>query len=125
MPEANPKLRVLYCEDDADTRDVMRFILEAAGFEVVCPEDPADCLRVAKEQRFDVYVLDNLMPVVPGITLCERIKEFDPDTPVVFFSGAAYQQDKEKALAAGAQAYITKPAAMEEIVRIIRSVIKE
>jgi DNA-binding response OmpR family regulator len=124
MPEeANPKLRVLYCEDDADTRDMMRFVLEAAGFEVVCPEDPADCLRLAKEQRFDAYLLDNLMPLTPGTTLCEQIREFDSHTPVVFFSGAAYEQDKEKALAAGAQAYITKPAAMEEVIRVIRNAI--
>jgi DNA-binding response OmpR family regulator len=124
MPaEANPKLRVLYCEDDADTREMMRLVLEADGFEVVCPEDPADCLRLAKEQPFDAYGLDNIMPPIPGIRLCEQIREFDSHTPVIFFSGAAYQADKEKALAAGAQAYITKPAAMDEVVRIIRNVI--
>jgi DNA-binding response OmpR family regulator len=124
MPEqANPKLRVLYCEDDGDTREMMRFALEAEGFEAVCPDDPADCLRLAKEQRFDAYVLDGLMPALPGTEICKQIRKFDSHTPVIFFSGAAYKEDKERALAAGAQVYITKPAAIDEVMRVIRNAI--
>ena len=126
MPkDASPPaiLRVLYCEDDVDTRDLMRFVFEAEGFEVICPEDPADCLRLAKGQRFDVYLLDNIMPHLKGTGLCEQIREFDSCTPVVFFSGATYKEDKDNAFAAGAQAYITKPAPMHEVVRVILNVV--
>jgi CheY-like chemotaxis protein len=119
-----PNLRVLYCEDDADTREMMCILLEAEGFEVVCPEDPHECLGLAKEQQFDVYLLDNFMPELPGIDLCEQIRQFDPHTPVVFFSGAAYRADKDNAIAAGAQAYITKPATAEELIGAIRSAIQ-
>ena len=124
MPEeTNPKLRVLYCEDDADTREMMRFALEANGFEAVCPDNPVDGLRLAKEQQFDAYVLDSRLPKIPGTDLCKQIREFDSHTPVIFFSGAAYEEDKKKALAAGAQVYITKPAAIDDVIRAIRNAI--
>ena len=124
MPEGtNPKLRVLYCEDDADTREMMRFALKAEGFEAVCPDDPADGLRLAKEQFFDAYVLDGIMPSLSGIDLCKQIREFDSHTPVIFLSGAAYEDDKKKALAAGAQVYITKPAEIDEVFRAIRNAV--
>jgi DNA-binding response OmpR family regulator len=124
MPEeARARLRVLYCEDDADTREMMRFALQADGFEAVCPDDPADGLRLAKEQHFDAYVLDGRLPKIPGTELCKQIRKFDTHTAVIFFSGAAYEQDKKRALAAGAQVYITKPAAIDEIIRAIRNAI--
>jgi CheY-like chemotaxis protein len=119
----SPRLRVLYCEDDADTREMMRLVLEARGFVVVCPEDPHECLRLAKRQQFDAYLLDNFMPDLPGTELCEQIRAFDPHTPVVFFSGAAYQTDKDRAIAAGAQVYITKPAPIEDVIEAIRKAI--
>ena len=126
MPEeTNSKLRVLYCEDDPDTREMMRFALQAEDFEAVCPDNPAECLRLAKEQRFDVYVLDGILPDIPGTDLCKQIREFDSHTPVIFFSGAAYEEDKRKALAAGAQVYITKPAAIDEIIHAIRNVVNQ
>lgn len=123
-PETTSPLRVLYCEDDADTREMVRFVLEGDGFEVVCLEDSAGCLRAAKDQRFDVYLLDSVMPEQDGAGLCEQIREFDVHTPVVFFSGAVYQRDKDRAMAAGAQAYITKPAHMTDVISVIRSTIQ-
>jgi CheY-like chemotaxis protein len=125
MPvEASPKLRVLYCEDHPDTREMMRFALGAEGFDVICPEDSDDCLRLAKEQHFDACVLDNLMPGLSGTILCQQIKQFRPHMAIVFFSGAARHEDKERALAAGAHAYIIKPAAVEKVVRVLRETIQ-
>ena len=124
QPEATTAFRVLYCEDDADNREMVRFILEGDGFEVVCPEDSAEYLRAAKEQDFDVYLLEDVLPGIGGSGICEQIREFDVHTPVVFFSGAAYQHDKDRAMAAGAQAYITKPAQMTEVILILRNTIQ-
>jgi len=55
-----------------------------------------------------------------GVELCKRIKEFDAHTPIIFYSAAAFQADKDEALAAGAQAYVTKPSSVEELVDAIR-----
>ena len=123
MPEATPKLRILYCEDDPDTREMMRFALESHGFEVICPDTPPECLRAAKEQRFDAYVLDGRLPQMSGTDLCKQIREFNSYTPIVFFSGLAYQEDRQRALDAGAQAYIIKPADVDEVVSTISSTV--
>jgi CheY-like chemotaxis protein len=121
---AAPKLRVLYCEDDADSREMMQLILSNEGFDVVCPENPGDFLALAREEHFDAYLLDNVMPEITGKEICQRIREFNARTPIIFYSGAAYPSDKEQALAAGAQAYIAKPATIEDLIDTIRSTIQ-
>lgn len=67
-----------------------------------------------------MYLLDNCTPIMTGVELCKRIKEFDAHTPIIFYSAAAFQGDKDEALAAGAQAYVTKPSSVEELVDAIR-----
>lgn len=121
MPD--PKPRILYSEDDPDSREIMCLLLKKEGFEVVCPEESHDVVKIAKEQQFDAFLFDSWMPGVSGVGLCKRIREFDPHTPIIFFSGAASQGDIVQALAAGAQAYITKPADFEDVVDAIRSAI--
>ncbi len=121
MPD--PKPRILYSEDDPDSREIMCLLLKKEGFEVVCPEESHDVVKIAKEQQFDAFLFDSWMPGVSGVGLCKRIREFDPHTPIIFFSGAASQGDIDQALAAGAQAYITKPADFEDVVDAIRSAI--
>ena len=60
-------------------------------------------------ERFSLHVIDGQLPDVGGLTLCEEIRRADKDTPVVFFSGKAYEEDREAGLRAGANAYVVKP----------------
>jgi DNA-binding response OmpR family regulator len=114
-------LRVLYAEDDPDNRELTCLILEADGFEVTCPDNLSDFLRTAKAERFDVYMLDTWMPEVSGLELCKILREFDANTPIVFYSAAAYEQDRNRAFACGAQAYIIKPARFEDLCKTLRA----
>jgi DNA-binding response OmpR family regulator len=120
MPQ---KKRVLYVEDNKDTSFLGGFILERSGFEVVSARDFSEGLMLAAKYRFDVYLLDAMLPDGSGIDLCRRIRESDPDTPVVFFSARGYGRDKDQAFAAGAQAYVSKPATPEELVGAINGVL--
>ena len=115
-----PNLRILYSEDDSDAREIVCLILAKEGFEAICPDSSQDVLRIAKEQKFDAYLLDSWTPGMTGVELCKRIKEFDAHTPIIFYSAAAFQGDKDEAIAAGAQAYVTKPSSVEELVDAIR-----
>jgi DNA-binding response OmpR family regulator len=115
-----PSLRILYSEDDPDARELVCLILAKEGFDTICPDSPQDVLRIANEQKFDAYLLDSLTPGMTGVELCKRIKKFDAHTPIIFYSAAAFQADKDEALAAGAQAYVTKPSSVEELVDAIR-----
>jgi DNA-binding response OmpR family regulator len=115
------KLRILFAEDDPDNRELTCLILEADGFEVICPDNSSDFLRTAKRERFDVYMLDTWMPEISGLELCKILREFDADTPIVFYSAAAYEHDRNRAFACGAQAYIIKPARFEDLCKTLRA----
>ena len=115
--------RILYVEDHEDTRDLLSYILARAGYEVIVAENPEQAAVLAQTTLFDLYLIDNWMPGASGVELTGWLRKFDNETPILFYSGAAYEQDKQAALAAGAQGYLTKPAdndkLVEEVFRLI------
>jgi DNA-binding response OmpR family regulator len=119
-PMADPRLRILYSEDDSDAREIVPLLLSHEGFEIVCPESAQDVLTIAKAEKFDAYLLDSWTPGMSGLELCRRIRDFDSETPVIFFSAAASPADKDEAFAAGAQSYVTKPASADEVINALR-----
>jgi DNA-binding response OmpR family regulator len=98
-------------------------MLAKEGFETICPDTSEHILRASREEKFDAYLLDSWTPGMSGVELCKKIREHDTHTPIIFYSAAAFQRDKDEAFAAGAQAYITKPATLDEVVYEIRSAI--
>ncbi|HYU97627.1 MAG TPA: response regulator [Pyrinomonadaceae bacterium] len=111
-----PNARILYAEDDADTRELVTLVLEMQNCQVVATESYEEALRLARAEHFDLYLIDNWMPHISGVKLCEQLREFDRQTPVLFYSGAAYDADRERALASGAQGYLVKPAGGEQLI---------
>ncbi|MEP6741724.1 MAG: response regulator [bacterium] len=109
-------VRILCTEDDADTRDLITFLLRSSNCEVITTETPAMALEIAKTSSFDLYLLDNWVPAMSGIDLCTELRRFDSETPVLFYSGAGYEKDKAHAYASGAQGYLVKPVDNEELV---------
>jgi DNA-binding response OmpR family regulator len=110
-----PKSRILCTEDDPDNRDLIVLTL-SRSFEVICASNAEDAVKLAKTERYDLYLMDTWLHGVSGITLSSRIREFDSDTPILFYSGAAADSDKEAAKKAGAQGYLVKPANGDELV---------
>lgn len=103
------KGHILYVEDHDDTRILMTILLERAGFRVTTASGGADCLKLARGERFDLYLLDHTFPDASGLTLCEELRKLDSETPILFYSGRAMPQEKEAAIRAGAQDYLIKP----------------
>jgi len=112
-------------EDDADTRELVSYVLARASYEVVVAETPEQAARLAQTASFDLYLIDNWMPGASGIELCSWLRKFDNDTPILFYSGAAYEEDKRAALAAGAQGYLTKPADNEKLLKEVSRLISD
>lgn len=121
----SPPLRILCTEDDIDTRDLITFVLRHNNFEVITSETPALAIEIAKAFSFDLYLLDNWMPCMSGPDLCEELRSFDSKTPILFYSGAGYEKDKEAAYASGAQGYLVKPVDNDELVAEVRRLISE
>jgi DNA-binding response OmpR family regulator len=120
---ASSKARILCTEDDADTRDLLIITLNHAGYDVVCTANAEDVLDRIRNEKFDLCLMDNWMPGISGEDLCKNIRKFNQETPILFYSGAAYESDKARAFHAGAQGYLVKPVTedrlLAEVVRII------
>lgn len=115
--------RLLYVEDHSDTRDLVSFVLRQEGFEVVTVANPEEAIHLAQTERFSLYILDNWMEGMSGVELCTRLREFDVTTPILFFSGAARDWDKQNAIACGAQGYLCKPSSPDALIVEIRKLI--
>jgi DNA-binding response OmpR family regulator len=80
---------ILFADDDPDTREMIEMFLQLAGFRVSIVESGADFLdRIATREHVDAYVLDNWMPDITGVEICQQIRSVDQDTPIFFCSGA-------------------------------------
>jgi len=69
----------------------------------------AQALSLIQAERFDLYLLDTCLPDLDGFELCRQVRTLDPHTPILFFSGAAYEVDKLRGIEAGANDYVSKP----------------
>jgi len=101
--------RILLVDDDEDTRDMMNALLDSFGYEPVIAASVSDALESARSGGLALYILDHWLTEGNGIDLCQQIRAFDSDTPIMFYSGAGYEADIDKGLGAGAQAYLVKP----------------
>jgi len=70
-------------------------------------------------------MIDNWIPGGSGIDLCKKLRKFDSSTPILFYSGAVYDKDKQEAFASGAQAYLSKPVDNDELVQEVFRLISE
>lgn len=116
---------ILVAEDDADTCELIQLILQLAGFRFSFANNLSDVLHLVARERFDALLLDNCMPEITGVELCRRIRTFDQTTPILFCSGAVTQADIQAAMLAGAQGYVAKPFAANDLVRALRSVLNK
>src|SRR5678815_5318739 len=116
--------RVLYIEDHDDTRELVTLVLEQRSFEVVTGSTIQSGIALACSQDFDLYLLDSWLPDGSGLDLCRQIREFDKVTPILFYSAAAYEIDKDLAINSGAQAYLIKPSQPSELCDLVVSLIE-
>lgn len=108
MP-SNTLSRVLCVDDDLDACEMLSLLLKSQRIEVTCAQSAAEAWLKIKAECFDLYLLDAWLPQLDGFEFCRQIRQLDSKTPILFYSGAAYEADKQKGIAAGANAYVTKP----------------
>jgi DNA-binding response OmpR family regulator len=119
------KRRILYIEDHDDTRELVTLVLRQNDFDVITGSTIEAGIDLARSEPFDLYLLDSWLPDGSGLDLCKKIREFDFLTPILFYSAAAYEADRQEALGSGAQAYLVKPSQTSELCALVSSLIDQ
>jgi CheY-like chemotaxis protein len=102
------KPRILFVEDHDDTRSMIRLLLGHRGYQVETAVSADQGLELAQNKPFDLFLLDYQLGDGNGKELCEKIREFDSDTPILFFS-ASHPKIQQDAVECGAQGFVLKP----------------
>ena len=114
---------VLIVEDEGAQREVLRYNLEAEGFDVVMAENGDEALLLVQEEQPDLIVLDWMLPNVSGIEICRRLKA-DPATrpiPIIMLSARSEEVDRVRGLETGADDYVVKPYSVVELMARLRT----
>ncbi|HKP88289.1 MAG TPA: response regulator [Blastocatellia bacterium] len=110
---------VLCVEDDADTQEMLRVLLSERGYGFEVAGTCADGLRLAREKKIALAVLDNWLPDGTGVELCRQVREFDKVLPIIFVSGSVFEDEQLEAIEYGANAFLTKPLALDEFFALL------
>ncbi len=114
--------RVLLVEDDPDSLELMGQIVEAAGYQVERAASGFQALAMAGEARYDVVLLDVMLPGVDGFEVCHRLRR-EPataDLPIILISAKGRDEDVETGKRVGANAYLMKPISRTDLLAAIR-----
>ena len=115
--------KVLVVDDEKLIVKGIRFSLEQDGMEVTCAYDGEEALRLAREQKFDMILLDIMLPKLSGTEVCQQIREFS-NVPIVMLTAKSEDMDKIMGLEYGADDYITKPFNILEVKARIRAIMR-
>ena len=120
-------LRCLVVEDSPMMRQLLVFaLMRIKGLVVVEASDGVDALRKLSGGRFDIIVTDVNMPIMDGLKLVRRVRS-DPlhkDTPIIIITTEGSQEDRQRALQLGANAYITKPIQAPQVIAKVKELLK-
>lgn len=113
-------VRILVVEDDPSISLGLRMTLQAEGYEVVLAEDGQTGLDRARGERWDLLILDVMLPRVNGFEIVRTLRGEGLDTPVLILSARSSEMDKVMGLELGAEDYVTKPFGLAELLARVR-----
>ncbi len=117
-------MKVLLVEDEPEIRSLLKSALEAEYFAVDVAIDGEQGLQFARTNEYDIIILDNIMPKKDGETVCKEIRLSGKTTPILSLSVRAETSTKINLLNAGADDYLTKPFAFEELLARVRALLR-
>ena len=101
--------QILHVDDDPDIRLLISASLRDFGYVVATAATKAEAVELAKQVKFDLFILDVRLPDGNGIELCQEVKELQPGRPVLYYSAYASDEEQEAALSVAGDAYLKKP----------------
>jgi len=115
--------RVLVVDDDAKTVELVKLYLNRDGYRVFTAYDGVEALRLARESRPDLIVLDLMLPGIDGLEVCRTLRN-ESDVPNIMLTARTTDQDKLTGLGLGADDYVTKPFSPRELAARVRAVLR-
>jgi len=115
--------RVLVVDDDVKTVELVKLYLNRDGYRVLTAYDGAEALRLVKEGRPDLVVLDLMLPGIDGLQVCRTLRD-ESDVPIIMLTARTTDQDKLTGLDLGADDYVTKPFSPRELAARVRTVLR-
>ena len=118
------KMRILLCEDDENLGMLLREYLQAKGYDTeLCPDGEAGYKSFLKN-KYDLCVLDVMMPKKDGFTLAQEIRAANSEIPIIFLTAKTLKEDILEGFKIGADDYLTKPFSMEELTFRIEAILR-
>lgn len=115
--------RILYADDDEGSTELMELWLEQNWYEVKIAKTKNEILRLAEQEPFDLYLLDDWFPDGRGKDLIPQLQHLDPHTPIIFLSADVRATNQAEILRLGAQAFMPKPIDLDQVLAIIAQII--
>ena len=116
--------RILLVEDEEHILEALKLNLEAEGYEVVAVTNGVDALKAFKEQRFNLAILDVMLPEMDGFQVCEQIRLENSSIPVLFLTAKDSTQDKINGFKKGGDDYLTKPFNLDEFLLRVKVLLR-
>jgi DNA-binding response OmpR family regulator len=117
-------MKVLLAEDDRDFGNILSQYVTISGFDVTLARDGKEAWELFNQDKPDICVLDVMMPEMDGFTLGEKIKQAQPDVPLIYLTAKSLKEDIVRGLKIGADDYITKPFDPEVLILRINNILK-
>lgn len=113
--------KILIVDDDELILIALGELLRPQGYEIHTTPKPSEALERLEKERFDLLVLDVIMPEMDGFELCRRIreKELHKETPIIFLTAKSRDEDREKGLEVGANLFLSKPISPDRLLALI------
>ena len=115
---------ILLVEDDPNLGQILKEYLDIKGYETVLMRDGEAGLKAFKNQRFDLCVLDVMMPRLDGYSLAKEVRIIDKNVPIIFLTAKSMKEDTLEGFKAGADDYVKKPFSMEELLMRIQAILR-
>jgi DNA-binding response OmpR family regulator len=117
-PDMSKKIKILVVEDEAEVASLMAFLLTRAGYGVQVALREDDGLELAKQEKFDLIILNVDLPGINGFEICRELKQrhISYHTPIVFVTDRADEASRNKAFALGAVDFIEKPFPADDFI---------
>ncbi|GAA0354314.1 response regulator transcription factor [Bacillus horti] len=116
--------KILVVDDEESIVTLLQFNLEQAGFRVVAAYDGQEALRLAKEERPELIVLDIMLPEISGIDVCKKLRQEQVHIPILMLTAKDDEFDKVLGLELGADDYLTKPFSPREVTARVKAILR-